>query len=79
MKLVTFNGPSGLIFLLALLGGGLYGFFGPNRLQGCDGLVSPDDRMGTNLVCPGFSAMQYMVAIGLSLAVVFWIVDRLRS
>lgn len=78
MKLVTFNGPGGPIFLLVLLGGGLYGFFGPNRLKGCDGFFNPDDWLDTNVVCPGFTAMQNMVAVGLSLAVVFWIVDRLR-
>ena len=78
MRLVSFNGPGGPIFLLFLLGGGLYGFFGPNRLEGCDRLLKPDDWMGANLICPGFSAMQYMVAVGLSLAAVFWIVDIVR-
>ena len=74
---------SKLIYPLILLGSGLYGFFGPNRLNGCDGLADPNDWLHANLVCPGFSAMQYIVGRGLplvvALAVVVKIIERLRS
>ena len=78
MKLVSFNGPGGAIFLLLLLSGGLYGFFGPNRLRGCDRFFNPDDWLDTHLICPGFTAMQNVVAVCLSLGALLWVVDRVR-
>ena len=45
------------------VGGGLYGFFGPNRQMGCDGVIGVGRYYGwisRNLLCPTFSALIYM-------------------
>ena len=55
-------------------GGGLYGFFGPNRQMGCDGVIGVGRYYGwihRNLLCPTFSALIYMVAIVLWMAAIF--------
>lgn len=62
------------VVIAVFVGGGLYGFFGPNRQMGCDGVIGVGRYYGwihRNLLCPTFSALIYMVAIVLWMAAIF--------
>ncbi len=62
------------VAIAVFVGGGLYGFFGPNRQMGCDGVIGVGRYYGwisRNLLCPTFSALIYMVAIVLWMAAIF--------
>ena len=71
-RYIQFGSPLARILFTLLVGGGLYGFFGPNRQMGCDGAAA-DDWVNTNLVCPSFSALIIMSAITLWAVGALWV------
>ena len=71
-KHIQFSGPLARTLFALLIGGGLYGFFGPNRLMGCDGAAA-DDWVSRNLLCPAFSALIIMSAITLWAVGALWV------
>ena len=77
-RYIQFGGPFARILFTVLVGGGLYGFFGPNRQMGCDG-VATDSWVNTNLVCPSFSALIVMSSIALCVAAAFWVLSLLLA
>ena len=77
-RYIQFGSPFARILFTVLVGGGLYGFFGPNRQMGCDG-VTADGWVNTNLVCPSFSALIVMSAIALCAAAAFWALSLLLA
>ena len=77
-RYIQFGSPFARILFTVLVGGGLYGFFGPNRQMGCDG-VTADGWVNTNLVCPSFSALIVMSAIALCAAAAFWVLSLLLT
>ena len=77
-RYIQFGSPFARILLTVLVGGGLYGFFGPNRQMGCDG-VTADGWVNTNLVCPSFSALIVMSTIALCAAAAFWVLSLLLT
>ena len=77
-KYIQFSGPFARVFFALLIGGGLYGFFGPNRLMGCDG-VAADDWFSRNLLCPSFSALIVMSAITLWAVGALWVFSLVRD
>ena len=77
-RYIQFGSPFARVLFTVLVGGGLYGFFGPNRKMGCDG-VTADGWVNTNLVCPSFSALIVMSAIALCAAAAFWVLSLLLT
>ena len=77
-RYIQFGSPFARILFTLLVGGGLYGFFGPNRQMGCDG-VATDSWVNTNLVCPSFSALIVMSTIALGAAAAFWALSLLLA
>jgi purine-cytosine permease-like protein len=77
-RYIQFGSPFARILFTLLVGGGLYGFFGPNRQMGCDG-VATDSWVNTNLVCPSFSALIVMSTIALCAAAAFWALSLLLA
>jgi len=77
-KYIQFSGPFARTLFALLVGGGLYGFFGPNRLMGCDGVVA-DDWFSRSLLCPLFSALIVMSAITLWAVGVLWVFFLVRD
>ncbi len=77
-KYIQFSGPFARTLFTLLIGGGLYGFFGPNRLMGCDG-VAADDWFSRNVVCPSFSALIVMSAITLCAVAALWVFSFTRE
>ena len=77
-KYIQFSGSFARTFSALLVGGGLYGFFGPNRLMGCDGVVA-DGWFSRNLVCPSFSALIVMSAITLWGVAALWVFSLVRD
>ncbi len=65
-------------FLALFIGGGLYGFLGPDRLMGCDGVVA-EDWFSRNVVCPSFSALIIMSAISMWVAGGLWVFFLVRD
>ena len=73
-KFIKFEDPLYRVAIAVFVGGGLYGFFGPNRQMGCAGVIGVGRYYGwfsRNLLCPTFSALIYMVAIALWMAAIF--------
>ena len=77
-RYIQFGSPLARVLFTLLVGGGLYGFFGPNRQMGCDG-VATDSWVNTNLVCPSFSALIVMSSIALCVAAAFWVLSLLLA
>ena len=77
-KYIQFSGPFARTLFALLVGGGLYGFFGPNRQMGCDGIVARD-WFSRNVVCPSFSAVIVMSATTLWAVGAFWVISFARD
>ena len=61
-KFVSFSGVFSRLIFLGFIAAFVYGFFGPGREETCEGIFKEGDWIANNLMCPGFSALQIMVA-----------------
>ena len=86
MRSFSFSGIVGRLVLLGYFAAFIYGFFGPGRDETCEATFDEGDWVANNLTCPGFSALQTVVAftfivlaIAFALGGIQWIKEKIEQ